>query len=296
MQIYVQIPAYRDHELGSTLLDLYAKADHPQDLRTCVLWQRGEETLPLEVNSLPNLNLLEIPYSMSRGANWARRHLQQHWQGEPYTLLLDSHHRFCPHWDSDLFDLYEECALRSPKPLVSTYLPAYDPVNEPAGREHLVTRVIPLRREEDVLVQLSSIEISDPTLLAAPIPAAFLGLHFLFAIGEINTQIFYDPKVYYLRDEVVASLQVFTWGYDVFHPHRILAWHAYDRSRRTPHWEDRPGWHVGQAASLDELRQLFLAEVPPPRGYLGPYRSVREFEDRAQTKLVCSRSSTRPAK
>jgi hypothetical protein len=255
MQIYVQIPAYRDHELGSTLLDLYAKADHPQDLRACVLWQRGEETLPLEVNSLPNLNLLEIPYSQSRGANWARRHLQQYWQGEPYTLLLDSHHRFCPHWDSDLLDLYQACALRSPKPLVSTYLPAYDPVKEPDGREHLVTRVMPLRREEGVLVQL-----------------------------------FFDPKVYYLRDEVVASLQVFTWGYDVFHPHRILAWHAYDRSRRTPHWEDRPGWHVGQATSLDELRRLFLAEVPPPRGYLGPYRSVREFEARAQTKLVCSQS------
>ncbi|HEX9992210.1 MAG TPA: GlcNAc-transferase family protein [Acidimicrobiales bacterium] len=94
--IYVQVPAYRDPELGPTLLDLYAKAAHPGRLRTCVLWQRDDEELPDEVRRLPGLELIEASYRESRSANWARSILQQRWDGEPFTMLIDSTTASCP--------------------------------------------------------------------------------------------------------------------------------------------------------------------------------------------------------
>ena len=35
-KIFVAIPAYRDQELAATLLDLFAKANSPEDLRVVV--------------------------------------------------------------------------------------------------------------------------------------------------------------------------------------------------------------------------------------------------------------------
>lgn len=94
-RIYVQIPAYRDSELGPTLRDLYRKAARPEALRVAVLWQKASnETLPPAVRRLPGLELIEIPFEESRGCNWARIQLQARWRGEPYTMFLDSHHRF----------------------------------------------------------------------------------------------------------------------------------------------------------------------------------------------------------
>ena len=106
-QIYIQIPAYRDTELGPTLLDLIEKADDPDNLRIGVLWQRAEgDKLPDELRNNPNVEIDEHPYQESRGCNWARAELQKRWRGEPYTLFLDSHHRFIPAWDRQLIAMH----------------------------------------------------------------------------------------------------------------------------------------------------------------------------------------------
>ena len=286
VQIYVQIPAYRDNELGATLLDLYHRADRPQDLRTCVLWQRGDEVMSSAVVALPNLEMIEVPFHLSQGANWARRQLQERWQDEPYTLLLDSHHRFAPHWDTSLMEMYNRCAARSPKPLISAYLPDYDPALEPYGRVQRPTKIYPGKRDHGVLVQLAGYPLPFWTALTEPASGEFVGLHFLFTTGIFNREIRLDPNVYYLRDEVLASLQVFTWGYDVYHPHRVLGWHAYDRSSRSPHWSGRPDWHVGQDEALADLRRVLTGTGPQQAGFLGTMRSVADFERRAMIRLV----------
>src|SRR5262245_27811438 len=108
-RIYVQIPAYRDAELAPTLVDLYARAARPERLRTCVIWQHAEtETLPDPVRALPGLELVEVPAGASEGCNWARRMARARWQDEPYTLLLDSHHRFVDGWDDLAQQMYDD--------------------------------------------------------------------------------------------------------------------------------------------------------------------------------------------
>src|SRR5690349_20509893 len=45
-----------------------------------------------------------------------------------------------------------------------------------------------------------------------------------------------DPSIYFFVDEIAISLRAYTLGYDLFHPHRILGRHLYNRSTRVTHW------------------------------------------------------------
>jgi hypothetical protein len=285
--IYVQIPAYRDPELSATLLDLYRTADSSEDLRVCVLWQRAEdETLDEATTALPNLELLELSYRESQGCNWARRLLQDRWKGEPYSLLLDSHHRFAVGWDTQLIALYEECRSRSTEPLLTAYLPSYDPALEPIGRYQKPHKTYAYERESGVLTRLTSHPIPFWERLTCPIEGDYVSLHFLFVAGDFNERVRFDPDIYYCRDEVMTSVQAYTHGYDFFHPHRVIGWHCYDQATRRPHFCDHADWHVRQPEALEKMRQTFLGHRPER---LGTARTVRDFERHVMGSLVSER-------
>lgn len=285
-KIYVQIPAYRDTELGPTLLDLIAKAENADALRIGVLWQRAEgDTLPAAVRANPNVEILEQSYLESAGCNWARAQLQSRWQGEPYTLFLDSHHRFIPAWDRHVIEMYE--ALKRTgiqKPLITTYLPPYDPTNDPAGRSLDPLQIRGRSRERGMLIYLVAHPIPKWRSLKRPVPARFASLHFVFADGAFNQQIVLDQQVYFFGDEVVLALRAFTHGYDLFHPHYVLGWHLYDRtSTRTTHWEDHSDYDERNERSCDRLRDIFLGIDDEA---LGPQRTVDEYESMIRDKLI----------
>jgi hypothetical protein len=286
-EIYVQIPAYRDQELSKTLLELYTKARHPERLRTAVVWQRSEEeTLSPEVFDLPNLEIEEVPYQQSQGCNWARSLLQGRWRGEPYTMLLDSHQRFVSDWDLKILEMYrqlQESGAR--KPLLTAYLPSYEPGREPGGRKKRPYKIYALGREEGVLTKLTSRPIPFWTTLRQPIEADFISLHFLFTAGEFNREVPFDPEIYFFGDEVLTSLRAFTSGYDLFHPHRIIGWHCYERTTRVAHWNDHETWYQRHRFSLNKLRKLFQGRHKGTYG-LGRTRTLRQYEDHIMMKLV----------
>jgi len=286
-EIYVQIPAYRDTELGATLIDLYRKARKPHRLRTSVVWQHAEgETLPKDVWSLPNLQITAVPSATSKGCNWARNILQRGWDGEPYTLFLDSHHRFVDDWDVMLVDFHRGLHLAGVRrPLLTTYLPAYFPGREPGSRRKQPYKIYPLGRESGILVRLTSYPIPYWTTLDRPIEANFASLHFLFGSGRINEDLRFDPQIYFFGDEVITGLRAFTHGYDMYHPHRVMGWHCYDRRSRVPHWDDHPGWREQHSRGLAKMRRLVGGKIAGPYG-LGRQRTVGEYEERIMLPLV----------
>lgn len=282
--IYVQIPAYRDRELAPTLLDLYDKAHRPQNLRTCVVWQHTtDEHLPAAARALPGLTVIDVPAEESAGCNWARRIAQENWAGETYTLLLDSHHRFVDDWDDLVLGMYRGLVNAGvARPLLTGYLPAYDPELEPLGRGAAPYRMYPLAREDGVLTQLTSRPIAWWSTLESPVEADFLSLHFVFTDGAFNSDVSFDPELYFFGDELVLGLRAFTRGYDFFHPHRIVGWHAYRRSQRVPHWDDHPDWYDQHQAALSWMRELFAGLRPQA----GDARTVADYERRIMAKLV----------
>lgn len=249
--IYVQIPAYRDTELASTLRSLYRQAARPGRLRVRVLWQHGsEERLPPDVSRLPNLEIEGVPAANSQGCNWARRRLQGAWNGERYTVLLDSHHRFVRGWDDLTVGMLEQ--IRSEgvsKPLLTGYLPNYEPSLDQRRRRQPF-KIYPYSREDGVLTRLTSLPIRNWTALNSPVTADFVSLHFILVDGSFNRDVPFDAAIYFFGDEVLTSVRAFMAGYDLFHPHRVIGWHAYDRSKRVPHWADHADYAERHRASL----------------------------------------------
>ncbi len=283
--VYVQVPAYRDRELSATLLDLYARASRPERLRTCVVWQHapGEELDPA-VRGL-DVEVVAVPYQRSGGCNWARALLQDNWAGEPYTLLIDSHHRFAQGWDDLVVGMYEQLrASGVERPLLTAYLPPYD-ADDPAVRGGRPFKTYPLARDHGVLTRLIGYPLALPHTLSAPVPAEFLSLHFVFADGAFNTAVRFDPDIYFFGDEVLTGLRAFTWGYDLFHPHAVVGWHLYDRVSRVTHWADHDRWYEQQARSLAKLREVFGGGAAAD-GWLGPHRTIRDYEDWIMAALV----------
>lgn len=285
-RIFVQIPAYRDAELPATLRDLYRKAARPDRLRTCVVWQHElDETLPAEVLDLPGIEIIDVPAGQSEGCNWARAIAQQRWGDEPFTLLLDSHHRFARGWDELLVTMYRGLSDAGvPRPLLTGYLPAYKPESEPGGRGKRPYMMAPLSRDEGVLTRLTSYPIPFWTTLTEPLPAEFLSLHFVFTSGGFNKDVAFDPRIYFFGDELVTGLRAYTHGYDMFHPHRIVGWHCYDRGRRVPHWDDHPDWQEKHKRSLALMRDLYTGRAVPIE--LGDVRTVHDYQDLILTELV----------
>jgi hypothetical protein len=285
--IYIQIPAYRDSELPSTIHDLCEKADHPKRIRIAVVWQHAKnEILPSALGKRENVEVMSVEARKSKGPNWARLMLQNQYQGEDYSLLLDSHHRFVSGWDTKLIEMYLALKRRGvKKPIITAYLPSYDPNKDPSGRMREVLKIYPLKRDNGLLTRLTGHPLVFWKWLKEPIPGDFISLHCLFAEGAINQEIKFDPDIYFFGDEVLYSLRAFSFGYDIFHPHIILGWHLYDRRTRIPHWDDHSGWREQDRASLNKLRTIYKGKYKE-RDYLGSLRSVKDYEDSIGTRLI----------
>jgi len=137
--IFVQIASYRDPELVKTLDDLFDKAKNPDNLNVCVAFQFSEEdTFTKDINKYRDdsrLTIIDIPYTASKGACWARNKIQQEYKQEQYTLQLDSHHRFTQDWDITCINMLKGLQSRGyDKPLLTSYIPSYNPQTDPKGR------------------------------------------------------------------------------------------------------------------------------------------------------------------
>lgn len=259
--IFVQIASYRDPQLLPTLKDLVEKADHPELLRVTVCWQHGDEESVeglmengfdvLGYNNTNSthdcveteykgalINFIEVHYEDSQGACWARHYIQQSYNGEKYTLQLDSHHRFVEGWDTKCIDMLESVRSQSAKPLLTAYIPSFDPDNDPAGRVNQpwkmdFDRFIP---EGAVFFLPSTIE--DAAVRDKPMRARFYSAHFAFADGSFATEVQHDPQYFFHGEEISIAARAFTHGYDLYHPHIVVAWHEYTRKGRTKVWDD----------------------------------------------------------
>lgn len=292
--IFIQIASYRDPQLRPTLLDALQQAAHPGRLHFCVAWQHGEEERREEVfagiEGPARLTILDIPHEESLGACWARHRIQQEYSGEAYTLQLDSHHRFVEGWDEVLVTMLE--GLRSggcEKPLLTAYLPSFDPESDPAARV-----MEPWRMEFDRFIPEGAIFFRPAALPGSehrsePPRARFYSAHFAFTLGEFARDVQHDPGYYFHGEEISLAVRAFTHGYDLFHPHRLVAWHEYTRKGRAKHWDDHGDWGEANNRSHDSNRKLFgmdeyadrpdevLAAQDGPFG-LGGERRLEEYE------------------
>jgi len=285
--IFVQIPAYRDPECLQTLHDLFKKAQYPQRIFVGICWQHmpGEDDAlnPYLASLKQHLRMDAVDARESRGVCWARHRLQGLYRGEDYTLMIDSHMRMVPQWDTLLIEELKKCPGK--KTLLSNHPASYTPPDRlSANPKVTVLRVNPFDAHGITRVQGEVLDKNPPK----PLPGAFVAAGFIFAPGRIIEEVPYDPHYYFDEEELCLSARLWTHGWDIFSPSGVFAYHYYldskNRKERSLHWDDHSDW--GKRKQASARRYLRLFGMPAPEGEpqpemetygLGTARSLEQY-------------------
>ena len=82
-KIFIQIASYRDPQLVPTIQDCIKNAKNPKKLVFSIAWQHSTEDLWDNLNEFKDdkrFKIVDIDYTVSKGACWARNQLQQNYK------------------------------------------------------------------------------------------------------------------------------------------------------------------------------------------------------------------------
>jgi hypothetical protein len=285
--IFVQIASYRDPELEKTVRDMIENSKNPQNLRIGICRQYHEDDGFDKLDEWrgdDRFRILDVPCLESRGTCWARNKIQQEYRGEDYTLQIDSHMRFEKDWDISLIEMIESLQMSGvEKPLLTGYVSSFNPENDPEGRIREPWRMVFDRFIPEGAVFFLPETIPGWRDLDRPVTARFYSAHFCFTLGSFAREVQHNPEYYFHGEEISIAARAYTWGYDLFHPHRVVIWHEYTRKGRTKQWDDDKKWGDKNSHSHLTNRKLFGMDGLVQEGHDGPYgfgpvRTLRDYE------------------
>ena len=287
MKIFVQIAAYRDPQLEPTIKNMLENAKRPKNLRVGICRQYNPDDqfdLLEEYRKDKRFRILDVLYSDSKGVCWARNQVQQLYEGEEYTLQIDSHMRFEKDWDDTLIKMIKQLQKKGfEKPLLTGYVSSFDPDNDPAGRVQE-----PWRMAFDRFIPEGAVFFLPETIpgwqqMKEPVTARFYSAHFAFTLGQFSVEVQHDPEFYFHGEEISIAVRAYTHGYDLFHPHKVVIWHEYTRKGRTKQWDDDKDWVNKNNLSHQKNRQLFGMDgeevtMDFSKYGFGTERTLRDYE------------------
>lgn len=287
-RIFVQIASYRDEQCQYTVQDLFAKAANPERIFVGIVWQSipEEDQECFRIVTRPEqVRVLHFDARESKGACWARHHGQKLWQGEEFTLQIDSHMRFEDGWDEMLLNMYHQLGYE--KAVLTTYPAGFTPPDQKNPRA--AHRLVAKEFSNEGIFTMQSRKI-DTAKAHKPVPGAFMSACMLFGPSSIIEDVPYDPYLYFFGEEITLSARLWTHGYEIYHPNRHVVWHDWKReNRKTTHFKDH-NWQTLNRRSFARVRFLLARQNPQKpemREYvrkemdkygLGTVRSLREFE------------------
>jgi glycosyltransferase involved in cell wall biosynthesis len=262
-------------------------AKYPENLRIgiCHQYHPDDEFSNLTKYRLDDrFRIIDVLYSNSKGACWARNQIQQVYSGETYTLQIDSHMRFEENWDETLIEMITQLQEKGfDKPLLTGYVSSFNPNNDPEGRVRE-----PWRMAFDRFIPEGAVFFLPETIpnwreLTEPVPARFYSAHFAFTLGQFSVEVQHDPEFYFHGEEISIGVRAYTHGYDLFHPHKVVIWHEYTREGRTKQWDDDKDWVNKNNLAHKKNRQLFgmdgeNVELDFGKYGFGTERTLREYE------------------
>jgi hypothetical protein len=128
------------------------------------------------------------------------------------------------------------------KPLITAYLPSYNPENDPTERIMIPWKIDFKEITHDKQVLFIPSNIHNFNSFSEPILAKFYSAHFAFTSGIFVKEVPHDPKLYFTGEEMSITVRAYTYGYTLYHPHILIAWHEYTRKNRNKHWDDNKEW------------------------------------------------------
>jgi len=286
MKIFIQIASYRDPQLIPTIQSALENAKKPENLVFAIARQfHPDDTFDnlSEYENDERFRILNILYTESKGACWARNQIQQLYNKEQYTLQIDSHMRFAPNWDVDMINMVKDLQKKGyKKPLLTGYVSSFDPDNDPQGRTQEPWRMVFDRFIPEGAVFFLPETIPSWQNLTEPVRARFYSAHFCFTLGKFAKEVQHDPEFYFHGEEISIAARAYTHGYDLFHPHKVMIWHEYTRKGRTKQWDDDSQWVDKNNYCHKKNRSLFGMDGEEEMNHgkygFGKVRSLREYE------------------
>jgi len=292
-KIFVQLASYRDPQLVPTMRDALRQAHRPENLIFGICWQKDDDESLEEFADHPQVRYQIFDYTESQGLGWARNKVAELWEGEPYTLQLDSHHRFEMGWDTMMIEDYKQALTMSDNPIITTYLSPFDVASADTCRcnlQKLPSLMSQYEFSSDKLLMSMPWYIQDWKERNTVIKARTISGHFYFVDSKFIKEVPYDPDIYFggYTEETTMSVRAWTSGYDFFSPYRPYIWHEYTRQGRPKHWEDHGVKSETNKTSGErdvfarqKTRQLFDQEdnsIDLTGFGLGTARTLREYE------------------
>lgn len=291
-RILVHLPAYREPELIPTIKSALDNAEYPERIFFGICRQFNPEDKFDDLSEFKNdyrFKVKNILYTEAKGLAYARKVINEELLGdEEFVCQLDAHHRFDKNWDSTLIRWYHELKEEGYNPLICGYLPYYDPYNDPQKRvrEPWLSEAACFYPHGTIFIRPSG--FSNWKELTKPYPARFISGHFCFGPNKWAKEIRHDPNIFFAGEEINLTVRSFTHGYDLFHPHRVVIWHATMREERSNMlvWDDQHKrgdnmWWKGNDLARARIRQLLRVEDNgfDLTGYdLGTKRTLRDYE------------------
>lgn len=258
-RIFVQIASYRDSECQWTVRDLFEKAAHPERITVGICWQYmpGEDDDIHPGNIRPDqVRIMEALATESLGLCWARNETQKLWQGEEYTFVTDSHMRFIEGWDDAMIEQLLACP--SKKPFLSCNPASYvPPHNLELNAQPTVRLAGFFNNKGEMKCRWGKMTVAPD----APVNGAFVAGGYMFSSTDVMKEVPYDPYLYFNQEEVTYAARIWTHGWDIFQPSKVIAYHYYvtddNRAEKKMHWRDNDTWVKLQQVARARYQHLF---------------------------------------
>jgi len=231
----------------------------------------------------------------AEGPMLARHLVEKHlYRNEKYYLIIDSHTLFTPQWDLEVVEMFKKCQQWSAKPVLTMYpddfkpyhrtwsLPNYD--NQPGS-------YLRFKKFNDVT---GIVEVEGPKFKRTPsnpVLSMFWGGCFSFGLGTQIKEVPFDPHCPYvfLGEEISMACRLWTSGYDLYHPTKMLVYHMWERQRPTfwQQFNDKSELHETRRQRENQGYQRIKGllgmtqdgqTILPPYG-LGKVRTLSQYED-----------------
>lgn len=287
--LLISIASFRDALCPKTLFNLFTKAQYPGRITVSVIQQNvhGEDVDCLDTycelmeedwKALGNgkggeqfvcpykeqVLIKRVNAKDARGPQWARAQASKVILDRPlgkdeFCLQMDSHMDFVHNFDSHMMEMWAQ--TDNEYGILSTYVTASENLHLFEGENakgvngvHEVPHLCMI-----TLQGQHSMPRNWGTKCARALPHPKLtnsiwGAGLSFSKCHAERKVPYDPHLPYIFDgeEFSRSVRFFTWGYDVYTPHRVYVVHDYTNSQKDPlhfAWTRNRGGSGGGAGS-----------------------------------------------
>lgn len=265
-RIFIAIASFRDPECQHTVADAFLKASYPERIFAGICWQadteQDKDCFEREPLLPSHVRAKHYRVEESKGGCWARAEALSLWQGEEYILQIDAHMRFAPGWDVLALDALARCP--QPKAVLSTMPPFYDPPEKLQD----CSWGIPLA----YVKRLGTPDEMQPLHIAGhfrplsqthnqPVLGAFFVGNFLFAPSQAITEVPFDPHIFFRGQELVYSARLWTHGWNIYQPDRIIVYHYWASKSRPMLGNGTHYKETSEASLIARKRVMHLLEV-----------------------------------